>query len=83
MVIEENWAISVERFREFLVQQPDVSEAEGIFYFGACRITLKPIQGTLLGKWDLPRTGLCIEGPEEELKIIHRRIFLRFLSAGG
>ena len=83
MVIEENWAISVDRFREFLVSQPDVLETDGVFFFGNCRITLEPISGTLLGKWDLPRTGLRIEGPEEELNIIHRRIFLRFLSAGG
>jgi hypothetical protein len=36
-----------------------------------------------MGKWEIPRTQVIIEGTEDDVQIIHRRFFLRFLSAGG
>ena len=83
MVIDENWGVSIQRVREFFEVQPDVIQEEQDFRFGRCRITLTPVSGTLLGKWEMPRTRLQMEGPEEEVQIIHRRFYLRFLSAGG
>ena len=36
-----------------------------------------------MGKWLLPRTLVIFEGEDDEVLGIHRRFFLRFLSAGG
>ena len=83
MVIDENWGVSVQRVREFFEAQPDVIPQEEGFAFGRCRITLIPVSGMLLGKWEMPRTRVLMEGPGEEVQIIHRRFYLRFLSAGG
>jgi hypothetical protein len=83
MVLEENWSASPERVRQFLLSQPDIIEKSDEFFWCACRITLTPVPGTLLGKWEHTRTLLRIEGPESDINHIHRRIFLQFLSAGG
>ncbi len=83
MVLEENWSISSERVRNFLLSQPDVSATTDGFQYHGCRITLIPILGTLLGKWEQQRTLIRLEGPEEDTKQMQRRIFLQFLSAGG
>ena len=83
MVKEENWAVSLRRVREFFAQQPDVSETPEGFRFQDCRITLTETQSTLLGHWDMPRTIVRIEGSDEAVLAIHRRFYLRFLSAGG
>ena len=83
MVIDENWGVSIQRVREFFEAQPDVVPQDGCFSFGRCHITLTPVSGMLLGKWEMPRTRLQMEGPEEDVQVIHRRFYLRFLSAGG
>ena len=83
MLIDENWAIGEERIREFFQSQSDVTETEGIFCYGRCRITLTSLPSTQNGIFVCRRTGVRMEGPEEDVQIIHRRFFLRFLSAGG
>ena len=83
MVKEENWAISPERIGQFLLSQPDVSQSPEGFVYKACRISLTPIRGSLMGKWPHARSLIRIEGSETDVKEIHRRIFLQFLSAGG
>ena len=83
MIKDENWGIPLVRIRDFFSAQPDVTEDGEDFLFGHCRITLTPITGHFLGPWEMPRTQVRMEGPEEEVRIIHRRFYLRFLSAGG
>ena len=83
MVLDENWGISIDRIREFFSAQPDVTTEGEDFHFGHCRIILIPITGHFLGPWEMPRTQIRMEGPEEDVQTIHRRFYLRFLSAGG
>ena len=82
MQLDENWAIDANRIREFFRYQNDVTEAEGLFFYKNCRITLTPLPPQT-GIFAVPRTEVRITGPEEEVRKIHHRFFLRFLSAGG
>ena len=83
MVMEENWVISEARMAEFLSRQPDVTPAQDGFVFRDCRILLTALSHNALGKWPIPRTRVVITGREDDAREIHRRLFLRFLSAGG
>ena len=83
MVLDENWGIPLDRMEEFFSGQPDVTAWEGTFLFGNCRITLTALSGHRLGPWEMPLTRIQMEGPDEDVQTIHRRFYLRFLSAGG
>lgn len=83
MVIEENWGISEARMADFLSGQPDVLRTRDGFVFRDCRILLTALPHNALGKWPMPRTRVVITGSEDNAREIHRRLFLRFLSAGG
>ena len=83
MVIEENWGISEARMAEFLSGQPDVLRTQDGFVFRDCRIVLTALSHNVMGKWPIPRTRVVITGSEDDAREIHRRLFLRFLSAGG
>ena len=80
---DENWAVDAERIRAFFRSQADVREQEGVFLFGSCRITLLPQTGSAMNKWALARTRILFDGDDQDVRDIHRRFFLRFLSAGG
>ena len=80
---DENWAIDPSRIRAFFREQADVREENGLFIFGQCTVTLVPLNGNAIGKWQIPRTQIIFEGSEDDVEAIHRRFFLRFLSAGG
>ena len=81
---EEIWGVSIQRVREFFLAQPDVSEVSANSYtFQSVRITLEELEPANNGIFSARRTRLVMEGPEEEVKIIHHRFFLQFLSAGG
>lgn len=83
MVIEENWGISIERMADFLSGQPEILRVQDGFVFRDCRILLTALSHNALGKWPIPRTRVVITGSEDDAREIHRRLFLRFLSAGG
>ena len=80
---DENWAIGSARICAFFREQSDVREEDGRFIFGGCTITLVPLCGSAMGKWEIPRTRIIFEGEDGDTETIHRRFFLRFLSAGG
>ena len=40
-MIDENWAVSLERAQEFFLSQPDVTQQNGNFYYKSCCISLK------------------------------------------
>jgi len=82
MVLRENWSVSIERAEAFFAAQPDVTKTERGFLFRSCRICLREDTGKV-GPWPIPRIVLHMEGPEEDVRAIHHRFFLRFLSAGG
>ena len=83
MIIEENWAIEPSRVRTFFTEQPDAVEIPEGFCVNGCTVTLSETEGSLLGKWAIRRTCIRFEGEEADVKEVHRRFFLRFLSAGG
>lgn len=82
MIVNENWAVSTARIQQFLNEQEDISLDDGVYRFGDCTITLTPVTGNI-GTIPVLRTQVCFEGPEEHVKVIYKRFFLRFLSAGG
>ena len=83
MGIDETWAISADRIALFFAQQPDVVRTPEGFAFRDCRIRLTPVSRKVLGQWTLPSTLVELSGSREDVDAIHRRFFLRFLSAGG
>ena len=83
MVLDENWGIPLDRIVSFFSAQPDVTACEGAFLFADCRITLTALPGHTLGPWEMPLTRVHMEGPDGDVQTIHRRFYLRFLSAGG
>ena len=84
MDIDENWAVSLERIHHFFSEQEDVScDIDGLYHYKNCIITLERKLPTLNKPMSIARTRLIIDGPDEEVTVIHRRFFLRFLSAGG
>lgn len=83
MRIDENWAVAPERISAFFLAQPDVQAEDDGFRFRSCTISLIPLSGQAMGKWEIPRTRIIMEGDEEDTRAIHHRFFLRFLSAGG
>jgi len=83
MRYDENWAIAPERIRAFFLQQPDVYEEGNAFRYRSCLITLESLSGKSMGKWEIKRTRIIIEGNAIDAQAIHHRFFLRFLSAGG
>ena len=80
---DENWAVDAARIRAFFREQADVQEERDIFIFNKCTVTLIPLSGNAMGKWQIPRTQIIFEGDEDDVQAIYRRFFLRFLSAGG
>ena len=83
MIIEENWAIEPSRVRAFFAELADAVEIPEGFCVNGCTVTLSETEGSLLGKWAIRRTCIRFEGEEAAVKEVHRRFFLRFLSAGG
>ena len=83
MIREENWAVPVGRIRKFFRTQPDVTEWDGAFYWHSCRVCVGAAEHTPLGSLQIPRTLIEMTGEEADVDALHRRFFLRFLSAGG
>ena len=83
MHIDENWAVTTARARAFFDAQPDVIACADGFRCGDCSIQLMPIPAQDDHPFAMPRTRLLIDGPESEVRALHRLFFLRFLSAGG
>ena len=81
--MEEDWGVAAGRIAAFFRSQPDVAAEDGGFRFASCRVTLTPQPDRAVGPWTMPRTRVRMEGREEDVRTIHRRFFLQFLSAGG
>ena len=83
MGYKEQWAVSLERIESFFREQPDVEALPEGFRFGECRIRLTALPDRSLGPVKVPYTLLEMTGDGEDTETIHRRFFLRFISAGG
>ena len=80
---DENWAIARERIEAFFRDQRDVESEGNAFRYRSCTIRLEAIPGRAMGKWEIPRTRVIMDGGDADVAEIHHRFFLRFLSAGG
>lgn len=83
MLLDENWAIGINRIREFFGSQNDVTGSGNEFYYKNCCITLISLPPSQSGIFSTARTQIRMDGPDADLQEIHHRFFLRFLSAGG
>lgn len=83
MIIDENWAVAKARIEAFFAEQSDVIPDTNGYHYGACTILLTSIEVQDTHPFAMPRTRLIIKGPDDDVRAIHRRFFLRFLSAGG
>ena len=82
MTVNENWAVNIGRIDAFLNEQTEVLCYDGIYKYRECTITLTPCTGNI-GAVTVDRTQVCFDGPEDQVKEIYKKFFLRFLSAGG
>lgn len=80
--INENWALSQRRIKEFFLAQKDVQPHDDDFTYKSCIVSFEPCPAE-----DKPfapeRTRISFSGEAADVEEIHRRFFLRFLSAGG
>ena len=83
MDYNETWGIEYSRAAAFFDGQTDVlCEAEGRYRYGEAEITLTRLPDKQLGSLHFARTELAIRGGADADEV-HRRFYLRFLSAGG
>ena len=82
MTVEENWAVAAERVRDYFVQEMNAKLVSDGLLCDGCRISLSPCEGKV-GIWKIPRTQIRIEGPDEDVKALYHRFYIRFISAGG
>ncbi len=84
MQISETWSISDERIRAFFLAQNDIRKLENsIFSCGQCEIRLTPLPLREVGRFAFPQTRVEFDGLEPDVREIHRRFVLQFISAGG
>ena len=82
MILEENWAVSAQRIRDFFSEQDGVIYTEDGFSLNGCSITVTVLPRQA-GVFAVDRSLIRFDGPEPQVRAIHQRFFLRFLSAGG
>jgi len=82
MILEENWAVSAQRVRDFFSGQENVVSTADGFSLNDCSITVTPLPRQA-GVFAVDRSLIRFDGPEPQVRAIHQRFFLRFLSAGG
>ena len=82
MEYDEVWGIAAARIVEFFSSQSDVARDGNDFVLGNARATVEPLPDSTVMKWALPRTRVTVRGGSDAEEL-HRRFFLRFLSAGG
>ena len=83
MILEENWAVAPERVHAFFIGLENCTQTPEGFSLGGCSVTITRSEGSLFGKWSIPRSIVRFEGRDEAVKAVYRRFFLTFLSAGG
>ena len=84
MEYRETWGIALSRIADFFSAQEDSQSGDGRhFLVGGAAVTLTALPENMLARYALPRTEVVISGSEEAAGEVHRRFFMRFLSAGG
>ena len=83
MDYDEVWGIDYSRVRDFFDAQTDVvGTSEGGYCFGGAEITVTRLPDKAMGSLHFARTKVTICG-KADADEIHKRFFMRFLSAGG
>jgi hypothetical protein len=83
MIYDETWGIQFPRIREYFLEQSGVTElSETEYSYLGASISLQPLPPRQMGSVHIARTRVVISG-ESDADDIHRRFFMRFLSAGG
>ena len=84
MEYREIWGISIERISEYFASQPDVRREDGEHFICAtAAVKLTRLPDNMIGPSAMPCTEVYIIGDSVQTEALHRRFFLRFLSAGG
>ena len=81
MNYDEIWGIAFPRVSEFFSLQAE-RENECSFRYGEAVIVLEPLPDKHLGSMVIAQTRVRITG-DADADDIHRRFYMRFLSAGG
>ena len=80
---DETWGIAFPRVNEFFSTQNDVERTgDRSFRYGNATIDLDALPDKHMGSMIIAQTGVKIDGGEDADEI-HRRFYMRFLSAGG
>ena len=83
MIYDETCGIQFPRIREYFLAQSGVTElSETEYVYLGASISLQPLPPKQLGSVHIARTRVVISG-DSGADDIHRRFFMRFLSAGG
>lgn len=83
MNYDEIWGIAFPRVSGYFSEQSDVKkENDCLFHYKEARIELEALPDKHMGSMRIPHTRVLISG-EEDADALHRRFYLRFLSAGG
>ena len=84
MRVEEIWAIAYERIEAFFLSEKDVEIlGPGKYTYHNSEIHLTRLDHKPVGPLKVPQTCVAISGEEADVERIHRKFFLRFVSAGG
>ena len=84
MQISETWSIADERICTFFLAQNDIRKLEkDTFSYHQCEIRLISLPLRKVSRYAFPQTLVEFDGPEPDVREIHRRFVLQFISAGG
>ena len=84
MRYKETWAIAFERIEEFFLTEKGVEIlGPGKYAYKNSEIRLTELVRRTVGPLKVPQTCVEISGADEDAEAIHRKFFLRFVSAGG
>ena len=83
-MIQENWALSMARIKEYLQGLAQARElAQARYAIGGCEVCLQPLEESKVGSYSFPRTLVTFSGEEEAVACFRRQFMIRFLTLGG
>ena len=83
MKYDEIWGIAFKRVSEFFSLQSDVEKVnDAVFRYASASVELEALPDKHMGSMIIAQTRVKIDGGADADEI-HRRFYMRFLSAGG
>lgn len=84
MTVQENWALSTARIKEYLQGFNEARQISASRYqIGGCELSLQELPESRVGSYSFPRTLVTFSGEEKDVARFHRQFMLRFLTLGG